>query len=171
MASGSVLLVEGQLRASDLRCLGMIVDADSPVMNRWAQVRAAFLKARYDPPVTLPTDGLVLLREGEPTVGVWMMPDNRADGMLEDFAAMLVPADDRLLPRARAVVEEIPAEDRKFAPVHEGKAVIYTWLAWQSEPALRIGQAVARKYLDPASPLALDFVNWIRRLHAASSDR
>lgn len=157
-----------ELRASDLKRLGVIVDADSPIASRWSQVRAVLIKAGYATAPSQPDGGgAILSAPGKPTVGVWMMPDNCADGMLEDFAALLVPADDTLLPRARAAVDQIPLVERRFAQVHEMKAVMHTWLAWQQEPGVRMGAAVTRRYLESDSPGATAFLDWINRLQAS----
>ena len=55
-------------------------------------------------------------------------------------------------------------EDRRFVEIHRAKAVIHTWLAWQSEPGVRMGAAVTRKYLEPQAPTALAFVAWLNQL-------
>lgn len=163
-----LLTLSTELRASDLKRLGLIVDADSPIASRWQRVRAVLVKAGYSSIPSLPdVEGAVLAALGKPTVGVWMMPDNRSDGMLEDFAALLVPADDTLLPRARLAVDQIPLAERRFAEVHEMKAVIHTWLAWQQEPGVRMGAAVTRRYLQSDSPGATAFLNWLNRLQAS----
>ena len=41
-------------------------------------------------------------------VGVWLMPDNRSSGELEDFVHDLIPATDPVLPRAKCYIDEIP---------------------------------------------------------------
>ena len=40
--------------------------------------------------------------------GVWLMPDNRLPGMLEDFVRFMVRPDDRLWPRVEDVLQSIP---------------------------------------------------------------
>jgi hypothetical protein len=160
-----LLTLPTELRASDLKCLGVIVDADSPIASRWERIRAVLIRAGYPfVPIEPQGEGTILTAPGKPRVGVWMMPNNRLDGMLEDFAGLLVPADDTLLPRAHAAVGQIPAAERRFAQAHEMKAVIHTWLAWQQEPGVRMGAAVTRKFLHSHSPVATVFVRWLQRL-------
>ena len=154
-----------ELRRSDLKRLGIVVDADSPIGDRWKQVRSVLIKVGYvEVPLAPQPEGTVLTAKGKPAIGVWMMPDNRQDGMLEDFAAFLVPANDTLMARARAAVDQIPPAERLFT--HEMKATIHTWLAWQREPGVRMGAAITRKYLEGDSPAAAPFLDWLKRLRA-----
>ncbi len=154
-----------ELRASELKRIGIVVDADTALVERWTRLRSVLTKAGYaDLPIAPLAHGTVVRQGGRPTVGIWLMPNNRDDGMIEDFVALLVPPEDPLLPRARAAVDAIPGEDRRFVEIHRAKAVIHTWLAWQSEPGVRMGAAVTRKYLEPQTPTALAFVAWLNQL-------
>lgn len=154
-----------ELRASELKRIGVVVDADSALGDRWATLRSILTKAGYASLPKSPLEaGTVIRQGGLPTVGIWLMPNNHDAGMLEDFVALLVPQDDPLLPRASAAVDAIPSNDRRFAELHRSKAVIHTWLAWQSEPGVRMGAAVTRKYLEPGAPTALAFVAWLNKL-------
>ena len=160
--TGSLLI---ELRASELKRIGIIVDADTALVERWTSLRSVLKKAGYtDLPNTPLVPGIVVRQGGRPTVGIWLMPNNCDDGMIEDFVALLVPPEDRLLPRAGAAVDAIPGEDRRFVEIHRAKAVIHTWLAWQSEPGVRMGAAVTRMYLEPQAPTALAFVAWLNQL-------
>jgi hypothetical protein len=157
-----------ELRASDLKRLGIIVDADSPLRSRWDSVAHILRAQGYDATPTVPaTGGTLITAPRMPSVGIWLMPDNRADGMIEDFVAMLIPAGDSLLPRARMAVDSVPVEERRFAASHYSKAAIHTWLAWQEEPGVKMGAAITRRYLHEDSPIAGDFISWVRRLQVA----
>lgn len=103
---------------------------------------------------------------GRTRLGIWLMPDNRLSGMLEDFMATLVRPDDALLAPARNAVDAIPADHRLFKPAFRAKAELHTWLAWQEEPGRPLGQAITKRYLDFANPGAEAFVAWVRRLFA-----
>ena len=156
-----------ELRASELKRIGIVVDADTSLTARWSSLVSILKKAGYaDFPKTPRVDGTVLRQDGRPTVGIWLMPNNSANGMIEDFVALLVPWKDPLFPRAQAVIDAIPLENRPFAPADRSKALIHTWLAWQNEPGVRMGAAVTRKYLEPQSPTALTFVAWLNQLLA-----
>lgn len=145
--------------------LGIILDADLDLAQRWQAILSRLEAVGY---LSLPTSpdprGTILSEEGLPQVGVWLMPDNRLPGELEHFARMLVPTTDSLWPRAEQCVEQIPLEERRF-PAHDvTKAVIHTWLAWQSEPGKPIGQALTKRFLDAEASQAANLIAWIRRL-------
>lgn len=156
-----------ELRASDLKRLGVVVDADSPLRARWESVAYILKGQGYGtvPPVP-DVAGTVVTNAGKPAVGIWLMPDNRTDGMLEDFAKLLIPADDTLIPRVKTALDSVPQEERRYAAAHHAKAFIHTWLAWQEEPGVKMGAAITRKYLRADSPTAGGFVSWVRALLA-----
>ena len=156
-----------ELKASGLHRIGIIVDADLSIAERWNQVRGMLGKAGYkDVPQTPDPTGTVLEDPDLPVVGVWLMPNNIIEGMVEDFVACLVPSDDRALPLAKAALEGIESADRRFPPQHFSKALIHTWLAWQEEPGVKMGAAIARRYLDPGAAVAATFLSWLTRMRA-----
>ncbi len=99
-----------------------------------------------------------------PRVGVWLMPDNQLNGMLEDFLALLVPAKSLLFDRIKKTVDEIPENERLFSPPARSKVLIHTWLAWQKDPGLPFGTAITARFLDPLHSEADKFVAWLREL-------
>ncbi len=154
------------LKPSSLERLGIIVDADLNLRSRWTALRNILVNADYgDVPEIPHTTGTIITHKVRPTVGLWLMPNNSLPGMLEDFVTMLVPDDDKLWNRAETSVQRIPVEDRLFAPQHEIKAKIHTWLAWQEEPGTPLGQAITKRYLNADSEYGLLLVDWLRRLY------
>ena len=165
------LLADLRLRArTGLTALGVIVDADTDPAARWAGVTAALASAGYtDLPPTLPTGGLLLPAvSARSRIGVWMMPDNRSSGAVEDFARSLVSEEDPLLPLAQRAVADLPLMLRRFAPSKRAKAELHTWLAWQEEPGTPLGLAVTRRYLARDAALARAFMRWMRSLFEVS---
>ena len=55
-------------------------------------------------------------------------------------------------------------EARRFRNVHESKARIHTWLAWQKELGKPMGQAITARYLDANALHAQQLIAWIRDL-------
>src|SRR5262245_50947660 len=74
--------IETHLKASGLKALGVMVDADEDAAGRYRQVCSRCLKRFPALPAELPTSGLILEDDGL-RFGVWLMPDNRSRGMLE----------------------------------------------------------------------------------------
>lgn len=163
-------LLEGigaRLKESDIRVLGILLDADTNLQARWQAVTARLNAAGYQRiPVSPDPEGTVLEPPGSsllPRVGIWLMPDNRLAGILEDFLHFLIPEGDALLAHADRAIASIPAGQRRFPDGKGAKARIHTWLAWQREPGKPFGQAIAARYLDPGLPAADTFAGWLQR--------
>src|SRR5262249_44036739 len=124
------------LRRSGLQQLGVIVDVDEDLTSRWRAVRNRLTALEYAGLPRIPSaDGVVVKKDDEPTVGVWIMPDNSRKGLLENFLAQLVPTDRLALwKRAGHAVSRIPSAERRFIKEHLPKAHMHTYLAWQEEP-------------------------------------
>ena len=153
-----------RLKAGNEQQLGLLVDADSSLTDRWVSLRDVLLHSGYDSvPASPEASGTIIHQPERTTIGIWLMPDNQQPGMLEDFAASLLPPDDVLWPRAERAVREIPEHERRFG-IHHSKAVLHTWLAWQEEPGKPIGQAITKNFLNPDAELAQRLVAWTRLL-------
>ncbi len=156
-----------ELKATDLGSLGIILDADTNVASQWARVtRILDEHGCRSVPAAPSTGGTVIETTDGKKIGIWVMPDNKSAGALEDFVGKLIAEGDTLWPKAQADVNSIPKADRRFKETYLVKAHVHTWLAWQEEPGTRMGETFKKKYLDPNHPQAAAFVNWIRRLLA-----
>ena len=145
--------------------IGLVLDADRDLPRRWDAIRNRLVDFGYGAVPNLPeAQGTVLQQDDLPILGIWLMPDNRLSGELEDFVQLLVPATDTLWPRAEQVVQDIPLAEQLF-PAHDRmKAMMHTWLAWQHEPGRPMGLAITKRFLDPDAPSAHLFVAWVRRV-------
>ena len=153
-----------EIDESDLDMMGIVVDADTNLAARWQSLSDRLHKCGYLPLPDVPDpQGTIIQRENGPTVGIWVMPDNQINGMLENFIALLIPDGDALWPYAQECVNGIAAEQRPFRS-HIAKANIHTWLAWQETPGKPLGSAINARYLRPDAPQALVFIEWIKRL-------
>lgn len=157
-----------ELKRSDLERLGIVVDANAGIEARWTALRNILLRAgNADVPATPdPTGTVVALDQQYRTlmVGVWLMPDNRIPGMLENFVAFLIPSGNPLWGYAEDCVKQIPEQHRRFPVTRQPKAHIHTWLAWQEEPGTPMGLAITKHYLDAEASHAHHLMDWIRRL-------
>jgi len=150
--------------------LGIVVDADLRPEERFRAIRDSLRRQDLAPPDVLNPNGVLF--EGlsaEKRVGIWVMPDNEAHGMLEDFIAALVPDDD---PCWEYACEAAVEAKRKGAPYPESaaaKAQAHTWLAWQAEPGLPFGTAIKARYFDANHDLAQRFAEWFTRLFRHTS--
>jgi hypothetical protein len=154
-----------RLRESELEHLGIMVDADTDILARWQSLHDILTNAGYlNVPTKPQPGGTIIVQEDKPVVGIWLMPDNRLHGMLEDFIGLLVPSDDLLWDKANECLAQVVTIDRRFPVEHEIKARIHTWLAWQKEPGKPFGTAITARYLDPDAPDAKQLINWLQQL-------
>jgi hypothetical protein len=158
------------LLRSDLECLAIVLDAnDKGPEARWQSIRMRLLNQGYDEiPEKHSHNGTVFrlsLRPQTPRsirFGVWIMPDNRSEGMLEDFVARLIGEGDGMLPLVERFLKSIPANQRRFKKQHEPKARIHSWLAVSERPGQPMGQAIkAGRHLDANSPEVQPFLDWL----------
>lgn len=106
--------------------LGVVIDADSPnLTGRWQSIKSILGEYKYDCPVEPePTGTIIDSVMEQPRLGFWLMPNNRLDGMLEDFCIEMID------PSAIATVVQCLqiAEDNQctsFKPVHRSKAIVH----------------------------------------------
>jgi hypothetical protein len=153
-----------RLKTGDLEPLGVVIDADDNLGARWDSLKYTLSQAGYTSIPQEPlADGTILQQEDNPVIGIWIMPDNKLPGMLEDFVSFLVPQGDPLWEQAKDCLNEIPEPQRKFKK-HFAKAHIHTWLAWQEEPGTPLGSAINKRYLDADALHAKNLTDWVRRL-------
>lgn len=149
--------------------LGIMVDADEGAEGHWQAIRGVLERSGFYSglPKILPVDGLICKPDDEEQliVGVWIMPDNRLNGMMEDFVTCMVPEEDMLLKEVDIVLKRL--EDNKlnrYKLVHHAKARMHTWLAWQDEPGMPMGTAITKRVLSTDGELCTRFVEWLCRL-------
>lgn len=156
---------------TSLKALGIIVDADSDASERFCKFIHQLPLNCYD------TEGVCFSKTGTvirphndsfPIVGIWVMPNNQSEGMIEDFMMSLTSEGDmQLLGKADTVLDELKANGlQRFKDVHRSKAKIHTYLAWQEQPGLPLGVSIKAKAFDSDAKLAHDITDWLKTLFA-----
>ena len=158
--------------------VGIVVDADAVHLHNWRRVcdEIASAERNIAPIPTTPDPQGTIIPEnssnGDPRVGIWVMPDNVALGELEGFIAQMIPAGDRIWPLSRRYIDQIPLIIRPFAStipqVAQNKilgAQVYAWLATREDPR-PMGLAIGANDLDTTVPVAQTFLRWLSRLFA-----
>ena len=108
-------LMQTEVMTNTNRSVGFILDADEDAKDRWSAVCARLRNVGIRLPDEIPQDGFV----GKATmvqahVGVWLMPDNRRSGALEEFLEDLVRNNDTLLPIAEQSTADAKARGARF---------------------------------------------------------
>ncbi|HCE2071765.1 DUF3226 domain-containing protein [Vibrio parahaemolyticus] len=152
------------LLKSGINCperFAIVLDADAPSLaSKWQSLRSILNSNGYEIPEKPSSKGTILTAAGKPLVGIWMMPDNNLDGMLEDFCLRLAPQE------ALNLAEEYITKCKEsghatFKDAHHSKALVHSFLGTQDEPGSPLGQAITRKVLSSEEEIAKDFTNWL----------
>jgi len=159
-----------QLKENDLDALGIIVDADTDLRQRWQDIKDKLQDFELD--YTLPDDPAPQgwtsdPQEGKKRLGIWIMPNNITKGVLEDFIIGMRhdnTDNQRLWGHVEHSINTLPDGPRFDKSKDLAKAQVATWLAWQEEPGHPIGLAVSMGYVDAHSETVDDFINWLKRL-------
>ena len=158
-------LINTELKASNLKVLGIIIDADEQPEERWQGIRNCLIERFPEIPENLPNTGLIHQAQEDIKIGIWMMPDNQERGMLETFLKFLLPDNgDNLWDLTEQVCENAAEHGAPFKEYHKDKAKIHTWLAWQNPPGRQLHNAIMERILAPTSPRANDFIMWFQEL-------
>lgn len=159
-------LIQAELKASGLRILGVLLDANSSAETRWQELRQRCVPSFPNIPHELPEDGLIVENSHGKRFGTWLLPDNRSRGMMETFLSFLVPSQQGALwDHAVQATDEARHHGAGFGDAHHHKACIHSWLAWCDPPGRQLHQAIIERILDPNSPYAQEFVNWFQNLY------
>ena len=153
--------IEPEIRVPGRAAVGIVADANDDRDARWAAVSGRLREADIESPKALSPDGAIV--GGAPRVGVWLMPDNRSTGELEDFVQGMIPDDDPVWPLAQGYVRDIPEDARQFSPKKTSRAELHAWLATREEPGF-MGSAIGRGDLKTDGPLCSAFLAWLERL-------
>ncbi|GKX45199.1 hypothetical protein SOASR015_42330 [Pectobacterium carotovorum subsp. carotovorum] len=91
------------------------------------------------------------------SLGVWVMPDNKSDGTIEDWIKLnIIDSEKELFSHACKIVKELPL--CKFSNQSIPKAEIATWLAWQNQP----GRTIAYTLKDSNELLNIENSNYTK---------
>ncbi|MEN2472867.1 DUF3226 domain-containing protein [Burkholderia sp. GS2Y] len=103
--------------------------------------------------------------DGFHDLGLWVMPNNRNDGMLEDWIKSgIAAAEHDLMKDAESATAGL--EKPRFKPIHRTKADVATWLAWQAAPGRGLGSVINADLLDLQSAQYTQFAGWLSHVFA-----
>jgi len=141
--------------------IAIVIDADLDVSARWQQLRSKLISLGFSLPLEPQINGYMGENSFGQTVGVWVMPNNKLPGMMEDFLTYLVPDDDTLMEHVNTFISSLPEDSHRFKDVHLAKARIYAYLSVKDEPGKPLGQSITKRNLDPNTEACNIFTKWI----------
>ena len=156
--------IKQEVRVPGRNAVGILVDANDGLNNRWKAVANRLEQAGLEVPHRPePTGTIINGTTRAPRVGIWLMPDNTSPGELENFVSEMIPSDDPVWPRSQSYIDGIPESDRKFTEKKVPRAKVHAWLATREEPR-KMGVAIRAQDLRVDGPLSTRFANWLRQL-------
>lgn len=164
-----------ELKASGLRSLGLVVDADEKPEGRWKRIAQLFEElgcARRELPNPdkrrPPEDGLVVRLEEGIALGAWVMPNNLEQGMMEVFLSYFIQQPDDMWNYSEEVLTQVmtlgESGKTRFKDVHYDKARIQTWLAWQKEVSPSFEVALRKRIFSQGHETPERFLSWFETL-------
>lgn len=101
--------------------------------------------------------------DGLNDVGLWIMPNNADEGMLEDWVSCSLKQEEQdLFDHAVETINNLPGPLR-FKELHRAKAEVATWLAWQKRPGEGLYYAAEADLLDESSAAHKTLAAWLER--------
>jgi hypothetical protein len=155
-----------RFKQAQVDTIGLIIDADSEIKDRWKSISALLSLHGFTIPEEIPLEGLILKDNSDFKIGVWIMPNNNENGMLEDFISFLVPKEDKILPIVNNTLTNIESQGlNQYSLIHKSKATIHSWLSLQSDPGTPMGLGITKRYLTTDEETCLKLVNWLKKLY------
>lgn len=159
------LYLSTEFKASNIRIVGVILDADDNPQGRYDRIRQLCLEIFPEIPAFIPPTGLVVETSDSLRFGLWVMPDNLSEGTLETFLEQAIPAaQTELWTIAADCLEHAKNQGASFAKKDALKARLYTWLAWQHPTGQSAGSAFKSNVFDSQATYCQPFVRWFCNL-------
>lgn len=159
-----------RMRTGGVQNMGIVADADyvsgGGFNDRWKALTQPLAACGYRIPNPPKRKYLGTIfgghPDGLPPVGLWIMPDHKSNGMLENFIESIIkhtPEQDALIGYAKHCIKNLPHQ--LFSPYQETKATIYSWLAWQQRPGLTLDVTINADLVDLDSRQMQGFKKWL----------
>lgn len=155
-----------QINDGTIEHLGIVVDADHSFNETLKEVSDILNPIDYS---YSSERRLFAHEDGLPDIGLWIMPNNQHNGMLEDWIKTCQhPNEKTLFQHVQQSIDTIP-NGAKFKELHRAKAEIATWLAWQKNPDHGLYYAVNPELLNTESESFQELKQWLQHLFPTAS--
>ena len=160
-----------ELSAGTYASAGILVDAD------YAGINGGFVSRRQEITDELLANGYSIdgsfagigdrFLDGASSlpIGLYVLPDHSNDGMLEDLIKTMVTSTDQVSLLSQACIAVSGVTPKLFrTDIHQSKAEVNTFLAWQKKPPAYFGTLVEENHLDETVPSCGEIIRWINSL-------
>jgi len=153
-----------EFKDESLEAIGIVVDADENIQKRWKELTKHLESELGYTNIPAHPDPQGCILEGSKRLGIWLMPDNEKNGIIEHFVSWMIHHKDTnpLWQHVETSLETLP--ETRFDSKDLAKAQVATWMAWQKTPGHPISYAIFKEYVDPEAKSADPFIDWIKRL-------
>lgn len=156
--------IRGAVLQGPRESVSFVVDANDNLQKRWDELCSKLRERGYNPPNEPSPNGTILPATDECVrAGIWIMPDNKSPGAIEDFVAEMMSKNPPGWERALKFVDEIPNEERLFPEHKYNQVVVRVWLAMRASSD-RLDKVISREKLPVDGPLCQAFCEWLRRV-------
>ena len=167
--SNLIEAIPGEIKEPSREILGIVLDANNHLDEYWKEITHKIKEGIEDlgvkqiqvPDHPIPTGTIINCKEI--SIGVWLMPNNKSSGEIENFVIEMLPKSDPVWPSAKKYIEDIPEESRKFDNNKIKKAQLFAWLATRKKPG-RMGAAISAGDLTLDNKLSKSFLKWLSDL-------
>jgi len=154
--------------APDRNFLGIIFDANYKLQDSWSKLSKILSDCHISIPSSPNPDGTIVQSKGEePHIGIWVMPNNRQPGELEDFIAPMIPKNDPVWSDALTFLNKFAKYDGGKLYKNLRKSIIQGLLKTReySDDATDMSQSSNQyfKWLN-YTPLCKKFEEWLENL-------
>jgi len=160
-------LTKAILKSDLWKNLGIVVDADHDPQAAWQANRNPCSDLFPDIPQKIPVEGCWIGENNGKKLGIWIMPGNKREGMLEDFLveSMIHPDNSQALWEfAKSSTAVARNHGATYSGNHSTKSQIHCWLAWQKGPGNQLHQQIKLNRFNPELGSGPQFVKWFQVL-------
>lgn len=112
-----------------------------------------------------PSGNFYAHNDGLEDISLWVMPNNKDNGMTEDWIkSCIIDAEANLLEHVELSISNIPKPIR-FKEIHKAKARIATWLAWQKIPGQGAYRALEHDLFNTSCASYTHMANWLNYIY------
>ena len=155
---GNIATIRAEAESRPLRAIGVIRDADRDARGALQSVCDALRMAGYNPP-TIHGD----VSNGNPHVGVFIVPDGRAPGAIETLCRRSV-AGGAASECVEAFIDCLKEQGMRSR--NEDKTFTHAWLAAGEDPVARVGEGAQQGAWDFDSDAFGELTAFLRKLLA-----
>ena len=156
------------VKSAGCDALGFVIDADCDAYANYSKLRRTLWDAcGIDLPPNLSANGVIVCNSQQKSnrnarVGVYIMPDNKSAGQIEDFIIKMIPNGDPVFRLAKAYIKEV--ENGGHLKRSSVKATLNAWLSVRENPRHNLKWSYPACDLDLRAPVCESFGYWIRGL-------